>query len=207
MVNMQMNERYFCINLRELLEDTGINKDRESEIQKTLSDYASPQNVDVEHFLKASAIDFTKKHQSVTYLIFSAENVDLVGYFTITVKPIKVYSAQVSNVVKRKLERLAKLDKDDNSYTVAGFLIAQLGKNYSASISESIDGKELLDFALRTLKDIQYHLGGLMVYLECEEKDVLLEFYEKNLFRRFAERMIENERGESHKLVQLMNFL
>ena len=65
-----------------------------------------------------------------------------------------------------------------------------------------------MNFALRTLKDIQYRLGGLMVYLECEEKEVLLAFYEKkNQFRRFAERMTENEQGEPHKLVQLMNFL
>lgn len=208
MVDTRMDEKYFCMNIRDLLEDAVINGGGESELQKTLSDFSSPKNADVEHFLRANAIEFTKKSKSVTYLVFSAENTDLLGYFTITAKPVKVYSDQVSNTVKRKLDRLAKVNKDDNSYTVAGFLIAQLGKNYSKTVSEPIDGTDLMNFALRTLKDIQYRLGGLMVYLECEEKEALLAFYEKkNQFRRFAERMAENEQGELHKLVQLMNFL
>ena len=208
MVDTRMNEKYVCINIRDLLEDAVISGDGESELQKTLSDFSSPKNADVEHFLRKNAIDFTKKSQSVTYLVFSVEDVELLGYFTITVKPVKLYSDQVSNTVKRKLDRVAKLNRDDNSYTVAGFLIAQLGKNYSERIKEPIDGRDLMNFALKTLKEIQYRLGGLMVYLECEDKDVLLDFYEKkNQFRRFAERIAESEQGEPHKLIQLMNFL
>ena len=37
----------------------------------------------------------------------------------------------------------------------------------------------LMNFAVDTLHDIQRQLGGLMVYLECEEKEPLLKFYEE----------------------------
>lgn len=48
-----------------------------------------------------------------------------------------------------------------------------------------------------------------MVYLECEEKEPLIRFYqEQNGFRLFGERMTDGEQdGEGHKLLQLLNFL
>ncbi len=65
-----------------------------------------------------------------------------------------------------------------------------------------------MNFAVDTLHDIQRQLGGLMVYLECEEKEPLLHFYQKqNGFRLFGERLTEGRAGESHKLLQLLNFL
>ena len=59
------------------------------------------------------------------------------------------------------------------------------------------------------MNGIQRQLGGLMVYLECEEKEPLLRFYqEQNGFRLFGERMTDEEKeGERHKLLQLLNFL
>ena len=65
-----------------------------------------------------------------------------------------------------------------------------------------------MNFAVDTLHDIQRQLGGLMVYLECEEKEPLLKFYqEQNGFRLFGERLTEGKGGENHKLLQLLNFL
>ncbi len=39
---------------------------------------------------KEQSIEFAKKQQSVTYLVFSTEDAELVGYFAITMKPITV---------------------------------------------------------------------------------------------------------------------
>lgn len=66
-----------------------------------------------------------------------------------------------------------------------------------------------MNFAIDTLQEIQRQLGGLMVYLECEEKEPLLKFYqEQNGFRLFGERVTEKDKtGECHKLLQLLNFL
>ena len=67
----------------------------------------------------------------------------------------------------------------------------------------------MMNFAIDTLHEIQRQLGGLMVYLECEEKEPLLKFYqEQNGFRLFGERVAEEDKiGESHKLLQFLNFL
>lgn len=63
-----------------------------------------------------------------------------------------------------------------------------------------------MNFAINTLNEIQRQLGGLMVYLECEEKEPLLRFYqEQNGFRLFGERSIAEKEG--HKLLQLLSFL
>ncbi len=59
-----------------------------------LSGFSSPKNKDVERFLKKSAIEFTKKNQSVTYLVVSAEDVRLLGYFTLALKPLTVRGKQ-----------------------------------------------------------------------------------------------------------------
>ena len=40
--------------------------------------------------LKRRAIEFTKKDQSITYLVFDAEDASLVGYFSLTVKPLSL---------------------------------------------------------------------------------------------------------------------
>lgn len=113
------------------------------------------------------------------------------------------------NSVKRKLSRLSRLDQRIGSYTLSAYLIAQLGRNYSEEVRYPITGKMLMNFAINTLSEIQRQLGGLMVYLECEEKEHLLRFYqEQNGFRLFGERMTDGEQdGAGHKLLQLLNFL
>lgn len=133
----------------------------------------------------------------------------LVGYFAITMKHVTVNAEGMSNSVKRKLSRLSHLDQSTGSYTVSAYLIAQLGRNYSEEVKYPIKGKMLMNFAINTLSEIQRQLGGLMVYLEYEEKVPLLRFYqEQNGFRLFGERVTErNIEGENHKLLQLLNFL
>ena len=54
--------------------------------------------------MKDNAIEFTKKNQSVTYLVLSNEDGMIVGYFTIALKPITVNANRMSNTVKRKLQ-------------------------------------------------------------------------------------------------------
>jgi len=41
-------------------------------------------------FLKKSAVEFTKRNQSVTYLVFNIGSMGLVGYFTLALKPLTV---------------------------------------------------------------------------------------------------------------------
>lgn len=64
-------EKYFYINIREYLGQKGSNEIGEADLQAAISDFTCPKNPDVERFLKNSAIEFTKKSQSVTYLVLS----------------------------------------------------------------------------------------------------------------------------------------
>lgn len=209
MSRVQSEEQFICFNIRDYLNSEESGGIGENDLEKILSDFSSPKNSDVESFLKKNAVEFTKKNQSVTYLVFSLEDMCLVGYFSITMKPVTVNVTGMSNSVKRKLSRLSRFDQSTDSYTVSAYLIAQLGRNYSDEVKYPITGKMLMDFAVDTLHEIQRQLGGLMVYLECEEKEPLLKFYqEQNGFRLFGERITEkDEIGNNHKLLQLLNFL
>ena len=42
-------------------------------LARVLSGFSCPKNQDVANFLKKNAVEFTKKSQSVTYLVFSGK--------------------------------------------------------------------------------------------------------------------------------------
>ena len=99
-------------------------------------------------------MNFTKKNQSVTYLVFTKIEKEMVGYFTITIKPISVYCEGLSNTVKRKIARVSKLDKENEQYMLAAYLIAQLGKNFQYENDKRITGKQLLNLAIDKIREI-----------------------------------------------------
>jgi hypothetical protein len=172
-----MSDKYFTVNIRAYLdkdEPTYIGEDNLNDI---LSDFSCPKNPDVEYFLLHNAIEFTKKDQSITYLVFSAEDASLVGYFSLAVKPISVRAANISKTMARKISRVSILDNETQSYTTAAYLIAQLGKNYSLPKEKRIDGTVLLGFALDAISGLKYSVGGVMEFLECEDNEFLLNFY------------------------------
>ena len=85
---MPITDKFFAVNIRKYL---ALGNDREAgepALAEMLSGFSCSKNPDVERFLKKSAIEFTKKNQSITYLVFSKDNGELLGYFTITLKPL-----------------------------------------------------------------------------------------------------------------------
>ena len=200
-------DKFSYINIREYLIQDNPNGIGEADLQEAISDFSCPRNPDVEHFLKNNAIEFTKKNQSVTYLVLSNEDGMLVGYFTNALKPITVNANKMSNTVKRKLERISKLDEAAGTYTAAAFLIAQLGKNFTNRLNERISGEELLDVAWTVVKELQYAAGGMVSFLEADREEKLLEFYRKNGFREFDVKIVEDSEGNPHELVQLLRLM
>lgn len=200
-------DKFSYINIREYLIRDNSNEIGEADLKEAISDFSCPRNPDVEHFLINNAIEFTKKNQSVTYLVLSNEDGMLVGYFTIALKPITVNANRMSNTVKRKLQRISKQDEDTGTYTAAAFLIAQLGKNFTNRMNERISGEELLDVAWTVVKEIQYAVGGMVSFLEADRKEKLLGFYRKNGFREFDVKIVEDSDGNSHELVQLLRLM
>lgn len=199
--------KFSAVNIRLYLAEEEQDLERDM-LPLILSEYSCPINSDVENFLKKQAVDFTLKDQSVTYLVFSNKNAELLGYFTLTVKPITINASEFSNHMKRKLERVGEYDKVRQTYNMAAYLIAQLGKNYSRGANEFMTGKELLDLAIEQVKELQYQAGGTVVFLESEDREKLKKFYqEENGFREFGAREIMSRKHEPHRLVQMLKVI
>ncbi len=200
-------DKFSYINIREYLVQDHPDGIGEADLRTAISDFSCPRNLDVENFLKKNAIEFTKKNQSVTYLVLSNEDGEIVGYFTVALKPITVNVGIISNTVKRKLQRISKLDEDTGTYTAAAFLIAQLGKNFTRQLNKRISGEELLDVAWVVVEGLQYAAGGVVSFLEAERNEKLLGFYRSNGFREFDVKAVVDSEGNRHELVQLLRFI
>ena len=204
---MLTKEKYTIINIREYLLLGADEEVGEPALVRLLSDFSCPQNPDVEHFLKKNAIEFTKKNQSVTYLVFSNEDGVLLGYFSIALKSLTVRGEAVSNTVKRKLLRISELDEASETYTMSAYLIAQLGKNFTEHRNERITGAELLELAWSVIEEIQYMAGGMVAFLEANEEEKVLSFYRENRFAQFDTRCSMTKNQEPHELIQLLRLL
>ena len=196
------------VNIREYLAGEADKEIGEEELQEILSEFLCDKNPDVERFLKEQSVEFTKKNQSVTYLVFSQEDAELVGYFTLTIKPITVKADSFSNRMKRKIARVSEFDEVNKTYNLSAYLIAQLGKNYYDRLNKRITGKQLLQTAIDTIKVLQYMAGGMVVFLEAENEEKLMSFYEKdNGFKQFDIKERKIGKANENMLVQLLKVL
>lgn len=187
------------VNILDLIDLVG-----EEEIKKILSDFSCEKNMEIELFVGKNAIDFSKKKISVTYLVFN-EEMELAAIFALTHKAIQITNEGISKSAQKKIQRFAQLDECSNSYIVSAFLIAQFGKNSNYS-GKPLSGNYLMRITEEVLSQIQRAIGGGIVYLECEEKENLLKFYQSNEngYRIFDDRfsLIDNT-----KYIQLFKFL
>ena len=92
---MLASDKYYAVNIREYLALGDDPEAGEPALVKLLSGFSCSKNPDVERFLKKSAIEFTKKNQSVTYVVISVKDGGLLGYFTLALKPLKIGRAHV----------------------------------------------------------------------------------------------------------------
>lgn len=203
---MQETNKYTVFNIREYLNDQNAELG-EDDLRQVLSEFSCEKNPDVEKFIKEQSIEFAKKQQSVTYLVFSTDDVQLLGYFAITIKPITVNEEPFSNTVKRKLARVSELNEQNHTYNLSAYLIAQLGKNYHSGANERITGKELLGLALKQIQQLQYLAGGMVVFVETLNEEKLLSFYRDKGFQQFDSRLSASSSSEPHELIQLLKIL
>ena len=203
-----MSDNYYTVNLRVYLDKDKPTYIGEKSLSDLLSDFSCPKNPDVEYFLLHNAIEFTKKDQSITYLVFSGKDTALVGYYSLTIKPISVHITNISKSMAKKLSRVSVFDKGTKVYTAAAYLIAQLGKNYSLPKEKQITGSILLGFALETISNLKYSIGGVLEFLECEDNEFLLNFYKQNHFKPFDIRTTQSTyNNKPHRLHQLLKFI
>ena len=191
---------YQVINILDMIESVG-----EDEVKSILSDFSCKRNHEIENFVKKNAVDFAKKKMSVTYLVVdNTESISAI--FTLTHKAIEITNKNLSNTMRRRIQRHSRLDESTDSFNVSAFLIAQFGKSDTKTSEENISGNALMDFTFEVLTAVQHDIGGGLVYLECEDKEKLINFYssEPNQFFKFGERYSEEDKV---KYIQLFRFI
>ncbi len=201
---------YKGVNLRDILLDDTLG---ESAARSLLSSFSCPLNPDVEYFLKNVAIEFSRQSISSTYLIMASfrGTYVLAGYFTLANKIFCIDKQCLPNRKWRsRLSKFGQFDNEIQRYTISAPLIGQLGKNYANSYDKLITGDELLRLALDKVREMQNIVGGKIVYLECEQKDSLIDFYSRNGFVNFGLRSLdkdETDKLSGHYLVQMLRYM
>jgi hypothetical protein len=206
-----------------LLKDL-LNELEEDRVKDVLSSFSCHQNLDVERFLHTKAIEFEKRGYATTYLVYASykDKPTLAGYFTLAHKQFiineksvkrKVIRGSTPELSKKQIKKIARFGTYDKSlgvHTIPAPLIGQLGKNYAVDNGRLITGDELLKIACDKVWEIQRHFSGRVVYLECEEKPKLINFYSNNGFVEFGRRALEpDERDDMNGdyLVQMLKDL
>lgn len=197
---------YKVVALKELIEAVG-----EDAVKGILSDFSCPLNADVEMFLREKAILFSNQAYGATHLVFTGyrRQVVLVGYFALANKSVTIKGRYLTSRWRHRLNRFANYDQDLGQYHIALPLIGQLSKNFTNDYQNLITGDELLKMACDKIRDIQLALSGRMAYLECEDIPALIEFYTRNGFYRFANRMLDRDETSEAKtpyLVQMLRY-
>lgn len=191
-----------------------LNELGENETQKILSEFSCPKNKDVENFLKKKAIMFSKQGVSQTHLVFYVDDTQkhLVGYFALAIKnlDINLTGRKLSSALSKRLHRFATYDKTNKVNRMSALLIGQLGKNFYNGNNKYISGDELLNLACEKVREVQMIAGGKFVYVECEDKECLKNFYFNNGFVLFCKRALDRDEKDDMSgeyLLQLIKYL
>jgi len=108
------------------------------------------------------------------------------------------------------MSKFGQFDKTIQRYTISAPLIGQLGKNYANGYNKLITGDELLKLALDKVREMQTIVGGKIVYLECEQKESLIDFYSRNGFVNFGLRALDRDETDNlsgESLVQMLRYM
>ena len=199
---------YKQFTLKELIAADNVG---EEIAKRILSGYSCPLNRDVEDFLRNKAIEFTKQSLAATHLVFTSYKGEavLVGYYTLSNKPVSIRPCDLTASWRKRLSRFAKYEPLLKRYFLALPLIGQLGKNFTNGYDRLITGDELLKMACDAIQETQVILSGKMAYLECDDVPELVDFYTSNGFRAFAHRNRnhdEHDGGITPYLVQMLRY-
>ena len=194
-----MNE-YSTVNILDMIDAIG-----EDALIGILSDFSCPKNREIESFVRNRAIDFARRKISITYFVVDNNSGEIVSIFALTHKALDISGDALSATSKKKLSRFAQFDESSGSYTVSAFLIEQFGKNYANKQPNGWNGVRLMEKTFEILEKVQREIGGGVVYLECEDNEHLLEFYQNqyNRFHAFNERFSDVDQT---KYIQLLRF-
>lgn len=177
----------------------------EEDIKKLLFSFSSlkikenPGADDVESFLHNKAIQFEKMDLSRTYLVISTFKGKpfVAGYFSISNRPLVIARKdflKIATTVKKRLMGIGH-KTEQASYEIKGFLLGQLGKNFSevSRKARSLTGDDLLLLAYMKVQEAHRIVGGRILYLECEDHEKIKSFYFRNGFKELEEYKSPND--------------
>lgn len=195
------------INLKDFIAEFG-----EEYVMSYLNEFDCLYNEDVNYFLRKKAFEFSKRNFASTYLVFISKNdkMLLLGYYSIANKFIVIKRNNSSSKgLLKKISHFSTYNRDLKVHIMPSILIGQLGKNYKISEKDRISGDDLMALCLEKVKILQDMSSGKFVYVECEDKEFLVEFYKKHSFVPFDRRELDKEEKDIFKdnyLIQLIKY-
>lgn len=184
-----------CFSLNELLKI-----ESESEIDTYISRFVCSKNAEIESYLKNNALEFNRKHQAISYLLFDRDR-NVIAYFALSVKPINIKIEQLSHNEMKKLLRITEIDINNDSLNPSAYLIAQIGKKDNSTINLDT----ILKFVNYYINNAQNICGGVVEFLESENNDKLIALYQSRGFKTFNIR--KSKSGDERKLVQMYRLI
>ena len=197
----------YKISLLDIIEEYG-----EDAVTKLLSCFSCPLNLDIEDFLQRKAIVFERQSLCRTQLVFASYQSSpvLCGYYTIAQKSFNISNAASLSKSKQKVvSKYATYYPELKMHILPAPLIAQLGKNFSNGYNKLITGDDLMKMACEDVALIHKIAGGKIIYLECEDKERLIEFYKKHGFVQFGKRTLDKDEDKitGKYLIQMLRIM
>ena len=192
------------IKLSDFVRDLG-----EEEARRRLSSFScGGLNEEVELYLRDGAFRHSKKKTSITYLVLAnGDSRTCLAYYTLAAKPFSIKFSRLTARQKNEMKDLARINisKEERSYGISAYLIAQLAKNYAIADGGQISGRDLVGFILDQIRGIRDQIGGKVVFLEYEkDKPKLRDFYKSCAFEEFK---MPSDAEDSSSLGQMFCFL
>jgi len=161
----------------------------EERLKRYLNTFKCNQNKDVESYLHENSIRMQKENIARTYLIVNLENDDIVAYFTIAIKPMKIREHHKVSSSKKKDLKLLQEDRYDDELFFS-FLIGQIGRN-DIYDKNTIRLEGILDYVFAYINEVKTLIGGRIVLIEVdgdkEQNKRLVDRYEEVGFKIFSE--------------------
>lgn len=172
-------------------------------INAILSSFSCKKDNDLKFFLRRKAIGFEILMRSRTYLIFDTKimqdsgELKLLGYFTISLKVLDIPEGLDADEIVRLDGKYAEFHGEPIK-SLPCYLIGQLGRSDCASHDE-LNGSEILEEALRVIRQSHDAVGGRIILIECKENKKLVDFYKDNGFELFR-----IDASGQHKMMQMI---
>ena len=151
----------------------------ERRVLEFLKTFSCKLNREVEDFLhnENKALRFQKESISRTYLIIDSSNdLNIVAYFSIAIKPITIKGNY--NISKVKRRRMNMKSLNDEIDVCSTFLIGQIGRS-DLYDSSDIDLKGILNYIFGVINKVRELVGGRIILVEVDKEPKLIKRYEE----------------------------